>query len=98
MKTFSEFMDDLVEIAVVKRERKTSAERMKGKQMRRKTKMKRKQYMKKYKKSSGAKALARKGERMKKQGKTATGRAISVAGGSGAAERQKERKKELQKR
>ena len=98
MKTFKELIDELVELAVVKRERKTSGEIMKGKQERRKGKMKKAQYMKKYRKSAGAKQLVKKGERMSKQGKTATGKAISVAGGSGAAERQKEKKKALQKR
>ena len=54
--------------------------------------------MKKYRRSSGAKMLQKKGDRMAKQGKTATGRDISVAGGAGAAQRAKERKQELQKR
>ena len=98
MKTFKELMNDLEELAVVKRERKTSGEIMKGRQERRKGKMKKKQYMAKYRRSAGAKALSRKSERMSKQGKTATGKAISVAGGSGASEKQREKKKELQKR
>ena len=98
MKTFKELIDNLVELTVGTRERKTSSELMKGKQERRKDRTKKKQYMKKYRRSAGAKALQRKGERMQKMGKTATGRDISVAGGSGAAQRARERKQELQKR
>ena len=98
MKTFKELIDNLVELTVGTRERKTSAERMKGKQERRKNRMQKKQYMKKYRKSAGAKALQRKGDRLKKMGKTATGRDISVQGGAGAAQRAKEKKQELQKR
>ena len=98
MKTFKELIDNLVELTVGTRDRKTSAERMKGKQERRKDKTKKKQYMKKYRRSAGAKALQRKGDRLKKMGKTATGRDITVQGGSGAAQRARERKQELQKR
>ena len=98
MKTFKELIDNLVELTVGTRERKTSAERMKGKQERRKNRMKKKQYMKKYRRSSGAKALQRKGDRLKKMGKTATGRDITVQGGAGASQRAKEKKQELQKR
>ena len=98
MKTFKELIDSLVEITVGARERKTSGEKMKAKQEYRKTKQKKKQYMKKYRRSSGAKILKKKGERLAKMGKTATGRDISVAGGAGAAQRAKERKQELQKR
>ena len=60
MKTFKELIDNLVELTVGTRDRKTSAERMKGKQERRKDKTKKKQYMKKYRRSAGAKALQRK--------------------------------------
>ncbi len=98
MKTFKELIDNLVELTVGTRERKTSGEIMKGKQERRKNKMKKKQYMKKYRRSAGAKALQRKGDRLKKMGKTATGRDITVQGGAGAAQRAKEKKQELQKR
>ena len=45
MKTFKELIDNLVELTVGTRERKTSAERMKGKQERRKNRMKKKQYL-----------------------------------------------------
>ena len=53
--------------------------------------------MKKYRKTAGFKKLQKKGERMSAKGLTATGKKISVAGGSGAAERQKEKKTELKK-
>ena len=98
MKTFKELIDNLVELTVGTRERKTSGEIMKGKQERRKNKQKKKQYMKKYRRSSGAKMLKKKGDRLAKMGKTATGRDITVQGGAGAAQRAKERKQELQKR
>ena len=98
MKTFKELIDDLVEITVGQRVKKTSAEKMKQKQEYRKTKQKKKQYMKKYRRSSGAKMLQKKGERMKKMGKTATGREKTVAGGSGSAQRAKELKQKLSKR
>ncbi len=98
MKTFKELIDDLVEITVGQRVKKTSAEKMKQKQEYRKTKQKKKQYMKKYRRSSGAKMLQKKGERLKKMGKTATGRDVTVAGGAGAAQRAKELKQKLSKR
>ncbi len=98
MKTFKELIDDLVEITVGQREKKTSAEKMKQKQEYRKTKQKKKQYMKKYRKSSVAKMLKKRGERLAKVGKTATGREKTVAGGAGASQRAKEKKQELQKR
>ena len=97
MKTFKELIDDLIEIAVVKREKKTSAEKMKAKKDYKKIRMKKKAYGKKYRAKSSTKMLAKKSARMAKKGQTATGRAISVAGGSGAAQRQKEKKKELAK-
>jgi len=98
MKTFKELIDSLVEITVGQREKKTGAEKMKQKQEYRKTKVKKKAYMKKYRKSTGAKMLKKKGERLAKMGKTATGRDVSVAGGSGAAARAKEKKEKLSKR
>ena len=91
-------MNDLAEITVVKRDKVSSADRMAGQRKRKKNKVKKAAYMKKYNKSAGKKALDRKGERAAARGKTATGRDISVSGGSGAAQRQKEKKKELQKR
>ena len=98
MKTFKELIDSLVEITIGQREKKTSAERMKDKAEYRKNKVKIKARNKKYKKTAGAKALAKKGERMKKMGKTATGRDITVAGGAGSAKRAKEKKEKLSKR
>tara|TARA_Y100000296_G_scaffold76546_1_gene97260 strand:- start:31 stop:327 length:297 start_codon:yes stop_codon:yes gene_type:complete len=98
MKTFKELIDDLVEITVGQRVKKTSAEKMKQKQEYRKTKQKKKQYMKKYRRSSGAKMLQKKGERMASRGLTATGKQKTVAGGAGAAQRAKEKKQDLQKR
>ena len=98
MKTFKELIDSLVEITVGTREKKTSAEIMKQKQQYRKDKVKIKARNKKYKKTAGAKALAKKGDRMKKMGKTATGRDITVAGGAGSAKRAKDKKEKLAKR
>ena len=98
MKTFKELIDSLVELTVGTREKKTSAEKMKQKQEYRKDKVKIKARNKKYKKTAGAKMLAKKGERMKKMGKTATGREKTVAGGSGSAQRAKELKQKLSKR
>ena len=97
MKTFKDFLNDLIEFAVVKREKKTSAEKMKAKKDYKKNRMKKKAYGKKYRAKASTKMLAKKSERMAKKGQTATGRAISVAGGSGAAQRQKEKKTELAK-
>jgi hypothetical protein len=98
MKTFKELIDDLVEITVGTRKKKTSGEKMKAKQEYRKTKQKKKQYMKKYRRSSGAKMLQKKGERLASRGLTATGKQKTVAGGAGAAQRAKEKKEKLQKR
>ena len=97
MKTFKDFLDDLIEFTVTKREKKTSAEKMKAKREYKKVRMKKKAYGKKYRAKSCTKMLAKKSARMAKKGQTATGRAISVAGGSGAAKRQKEKKTELKK-
>ena len=98
MKTYKELIDDLVEITVGTREKKTGTEKMKQKQEYRKTKQKKKQYMKKYRRSSGAKMLQKKGERLAGRGLTATGKQKTVAGGAGAAQRAKEKKEKLQKR
>jgi len=98
MKTFKELIDDLVEITVGTRKKKTGSEKMKQKQEYRKTKQKKKQYMKKYRRSSGAKMLQKKGERLASRGLTATGKQKTVAGGAGAAQRAKEKKEKLQKR
>tara|TARA_Y100001951_G_scaffold95623_1_gene93349 strand:- start:306 stop:599 length:294 start_codon:yes stop_codon:yes gene_type:complete len=97
MKTFKDFLEDIIEFTVVKREKKTSAEKMKQKKDYKKNKVKKAAYGKKYRAKASTKMLAKKSERMAKKGQTATGRAISVAGGSGAAQRQKEKKTELAK-
>tara|TARA_Y100000592_G_C5375414_1_gene270699 strand:+ start:570 stop:731 length:162 start_codon:yes stop_codon:yes gene_type:complete len=53
--------------------------------------------MRRYRKTAGYKQLQRKAKIMKKRGKTATGRQISVRGGAGAAQRIRDKKKELKK-
>ena len=53
--------------------------------------------MRRYRKTAGYKQLQRKAKIMKKRGKTATGRQISVRGGTGAAQRIRDKKKELRK-
>ena len=97
MKTFSEFRLDLVEFTVAKREKKTAQERQKQKREYRKNKQKIKRQRMKYQKTAGFKQLQKKGERMASRGLTATARKISVAGGSGAAQRAKEKKDKLKK-
>jgi hypothetical protein len=52
---------------------------------------------KKYQKSSGFKMLQKKKAKMKKMGKTATGRDISVKGGSGSEKKRSELQKNLRK-
>ena len=102
MKTFSEFKitildeEDLDE-KVVKREKKTAGEKRDQKMRYRKDKNKIKMRQKKYKKSSGFKKLQKKKERMKKMGKTATGRDISVGAGAGAEKKRSELQKNLRK-
>ena len=102
MKTFSEFKitildeEDLDE-KVVKREKKTAGEKRDQKMRYRKNKNKIKLRQKKYKKSSGFKKLQKKKERMKKMGKTATGRDISVGAGAGAEKKRSELQKNLRK-
>ena len=97
MKSFKDFLDDLIEFTVVKREKKTAQEKQKQKREYRKIRQKKKQQMKKYRKTAGYKKLQAKGKRMGAKGLTATGKKISVAGGSGAAQRAKEKKTELKK-
>ena len=100
MKTFSEFKitildeEDLDE-KVVKREKKTAGEKRDQKMRYRKDKNKIKMRQKKYKKSSGFKKLQKKKERMKKMGKTATGRDMSVGAGAGAEKKRAERQKNI---
>ena len=94
MKTFSELV---AELTVGVRDKKTSAEKMAAKREYKKNRAKILQRNKKYKKSARGKMLAKKAERMKSKGKTATGRDISVKGGAGAHQRAKEKKAELRK-
>ena len=102
MKTFSEFKitildeEDLDE-KVVKREKKTAGEKRDQKMRYRKNKNKIKLRQKKYKKSSGFKKLHKNKERMKKMGKIATGRDISVGAGAGAEKKRSELQKNLRK-
>ena len=102
MKTFSEFKIDILEDddldeKVVKREKRTAQQKRDQKMKYRKNRIKIKMRQKKYKKTSGYKLLQKKKERMKKMGKTATGRDISVAGGSGSEKRRSELQKKLRK-
>ena len=53
--------------------------------------------MKKYRKTAGYKKLQSREKRMRKMGKTATGRDISVRGGSGSEKRLQTRKKEIRR-
>ena len=98
MKTFKELIDDLVEITVGQREKKTSGEIMKDKAKYRKNKAKILRTNKKYKKTAGAKKLVKVGKRKEKMGLTATGKQKTVKGGSGSAQRAKELKQKLSKR
>jgi hypothetical protein len=102
MKTFSKFKIDILDEEdldekVVKREKKTAQQKRDQKMKYRKNKNKIKMRQKKYKKSSGYKLLQKKKERMKKMGKTATGRDISVGAGAGAEKRRSELQKKLRK-
>ena len=97
MKTLAEFQLELMEFTVAKREKVKAADRMKKKREYRKIRQKKKRQMIKYRKTAGFKKLQRKSERMAKRGLTATGKKISVAGGTGSAQRAKEKKTELKK-
>lgn len=101
MKTFNEFqeemIDEVLDEKVVKREKKTAQERRKQRMNYRKNRQKIKMRMKKYRKSAGYKMLQKKSKRMQKMGKTATGRDISVRGGSGSEKRLQTRKKEIRR-
>ena len=52
---------------------------------------------KKYRKTAGYKQLQKKSKRMRKMGKTATGRDISVRGGSGSENRLQKMKKDIRR-
>ena len=97
MKTLAELQSELMEFTVAKREKKTAQEKQKQNREYRKIRQKKKMQMKKYRKTAGFKKLKVKSDRMAKRGLTATGKKISVAGGTGSAQRAKEKKTELKK-
>ena len=101
MKTFNEFQDDMLDEVldekIVKREKKTAQQRRQQKMNYRKNRQKLKMKAKKYRKTAGYKMLQKKTKRMKKMGKTATGRDISVRGGSGSEKRLQKMKKDIRK-
>jgi len=101
MKTFNEFqeemIDEVLDEKVVKREKKTAQERRKQRMDYRKNRQKIKMRMKKYRKTAGYKKLQSREKRMNRMGKTATGRDISVRGGSGSEKRLQARKKEIRR-
>ena len=97
MKRLKEFQDELQEFTVGKREKKTASDRMAQKRDYRKNRTKKIQQMRRYRKSAAYKVTQRKSKMMAKRGKTATGRQISVRGGTGAAQRMRDKRKELQK-
>ena len=101
MKTFNEFQEEMIHEVlhekVVKREKKTAQERRKQRMNYRKNRNKLKMAAKKYRKTAGYKQLQKKSKRMRKMGKTATGRDISVRGGSGSEKRLQARKKEIRR-
>ena len=90
-------VDEVLDEKIVKREKRTSQHLRKQKLSYRKNRQKIKQRMKKKRKSSGAKLLQKKSARMKKMGKTATGRDISVRGGSGSEQRLKKKKTDIRR-
>jgi hypothetical protein len=101
MKTFNEFqeemIDEVLDEKVVKREKRTAQQRRQQKIAYRKNRNKLKMAAKKYRKTAGYKQLQKKAKRMRKMGKTATGRNISVRGGSGSEKRLQARKKEIRR-
>ena len=101
MKTFNEFqeemIDEVLDEKVVKREKRTAQQRRQQKIAYRKNRNKLKMAAKKYRKTAGYKQLQKKSKRMRKMGKTATGRDISVRGGSGSEKRLQTRKKEIRR-
>jgi hypothetical protein len=101
MKTFNEFqeemIDEVLDEKVVKREKRTAQQRRQQKIAYRKNRNKLKMAAKKYRKTAGYKQLQKKAKRMRKMGKTATGRDISVRGGSGSEKRLQARKKEIRR-
>ena len=101
MKTFNEFqeemIDEVLDEKVVKREKRTAKQRRDQKMAYRKNRNKLKMAAKKYRKTAGYKQLQKKAKRMRKMGKTATGRDISVRGGSGSENRLQKMKKDIRR-
>ena len=101
MKTFNEFqeemIDEVLDEKVVKREKRTAQQRRQQKIAYRKNRNKFKMAAKKYRKTAGYKQLQKKAKRMRKMGKTATGRDISVRGGSGSEKRLQKMKKDIRR-
>ena len=101
MKTFNEFqeemIDEVLDEKVVKREKRTAQQRRQQKIAYRKNRNKLKMAAKKYRKTAGYKQLQKKAKRMRKMGKTATGRNISVRGGSGSEKRLQKMKKDIRR-
>ena len=97
MKKFKELQDELQELTITARDRRTATDKMAQKRDYRKDRAKKIQQMRRYRKSAAYKVNQRKSKMMAKRGKTATGRNISVRGGTGAAQRMRDKRKELQK-
>ena len=101
MKTFNEFqeemIDEVLDEKVVKRDKKTAQQRRKQRMDYRKNRQKIKMRMKKYRKTAGYKKLQSREKRMNRMGKTATGRDISVRGGSGSENRLQQMKKDIRR-
>ena len=97
MKTFSEFNEEIQELTIGARQKRTASDRMAQKRDYRKNRAQQIQKMRRYRKTAGYKQLQRKSKIMRKRGKTATNRQITVRGGTGAAQRIRDKKKELRK-
>ena len=97
MKTFSEFSEEIQELTIGAREKRTASDRVAQRRDYRKNRAKKIQQMRRYRKTAGYKQLQRKSKIMRKRGKTATNRQITVRGGTGAAQRIRDKKKELRK-
>ena len=97
MKKFKELQDELQELTITARDRRTATDKMAQKRDYRKDRAKKIQQMRRYRKSAAYKVNQRKSKMMAKRGKTATGRQISVRGGTGAAQRMRDKRKDLQK-
>ena len=97
MKKFKELQDELQELTITARDRRTATDKIAQKRDYRKDRAKKIQQMRRYRKSAAYKVNQRKSKMMAKRGKTATGRQISVRGGTGAAQRMRDKRKELQK-